>query len=419
MTRESVLLLLATVGGAISIGVYGVDFNLYVVALQLSNAALGVILGASGVGLALGIIPAVMLADGWGRKRTLILGGILSGPPAMAQCLVSSTPLLTLSGAIAGMGGAAIAVVGLPMLLESSRPTHRTFVLAAAGALGVVGSAGGSILGGWLPTIMAQALTRPTTGPDGYRVVLLASLAVGALMSIPLLFWYRDSFVPQRTTLAVSAWRDAAWRQLAWRTTLVLGTVSFGAGLAIPYLNLYFTRDLGLSTQAFGILSAASQVCLGLASLLTTALVPRLTVSRAVAVTQAASLPFLALLAVAPGPLLAAPAYIVRQSLMDMTATVAQGWLVGLASQRYRALTASLVLLSANLPWSISSAFGGWLAGRVGYRPGLLLTVACYALASLFWLVLFAPSDKESNKENGAWVHLSTVFPTEKSDINL
>lgn len=385
------LLLLTSAGGAVSIGVFSVVFNLYVVSLGLTSAVLGEILSVGTVGLALAVVPAGTLADAWGRKRTLVLGGLLNGAATVVQCLARAPTAIAVAGFVAGVGGAAIAVVALPMLVEAAPVGRRNAVLSVGGALALLGSAAGSALGGRLPAFIGAALRVPAAGPVAYRLTLLLSLAVAGATALPLLPWYHDHHVRQPWRRGVAGLGEATWRRLAWRLALVTGTIGIGAGFVIPYLNLYFTRVLGVSVAAYGILGAVSQLVLGLATLLAGVLAGRFGIVRVVVGTQVVAIVFLLLLATAPSAPMAMVAYVLRQALMDMTSPVAQGWLLGLASPEQRATTASLLLIAQQGPWALSSVVGGMLQQRAGFWPGFLLTALFYLASSLLWIVLFHP----------------------------
>jgi hypothetical protein len=301
------------------------------------------------------------------------------------------------------------------MLLESAPQRQQVMVLASAGALGVLGSAGGGVAGGWLPLHLATVAALGPSTVAGYRASLLLSLAVGGVTAVPVLLWFRDTRARQPGASGLQALADPGWRAIAWRMAATLGMVSLGAGWVIPYFNLFFTQHLGVSLQRFGVLSALAQVALGVATMLAIGVVRRSGVPKAVAATQLLSLPFLILLGISSRWVTAAPAFVARQSLMDMTAAVAQGWLVGLTAVRYRAATSSVVLIAANLPWTASAAVGGWLQQRSGFGTGFVLTSLCYACASLLWLLLFAPYEGLQQVEDASEVYSKEANPAQKS----
>ncbi len=403
-SRAAWLLLLTSAGGAIGVGVFGVVFNLYITRMGLSSTTLGWILGAGTGGAAVGVLPAGLLADSWGRKRTLILGGLLGGPATALQCLTGSTALLVGTAVVAGLGTAAIAVVGLPMLLEAAESGQQPALLATGGALAVLCSAAGSALGGWLPAAIAGPFGVLPNGTAAYRATLLLAIASSGVTALPLLVLYRDPHhrLPWRRTAHSLA--DPAWRSLAWRVCAIVGAVGLGAGFTIPYLNLYFTEVIGITPAAFGVISAASQLLLGAATLLSGPLADRFGIVRLVAATQLLSVAFLLALAVGRAPAVAAGAFVLRQSLMDMTPPVAQGWLLGLAPPAKRATTSSLLTIAQQLPWAVSSVAGGSLQATVGFLPGFLLTATLYTISSALWLLLFRGYSAANRESAPNWV---------------
>jgi len=409
------LLLLTSAGGAVSIGVFGVSFNLYVVSLGLSSGTLGVILGVGTLGLALAVAPAGLLADAWGRKRALILGGVLNGVATVGQCLVPNAVAIAACGFVAGLGGAAIAVVALPMLLEAAPPDQRNAVLATGGALALLGTAAGSVLGGQLPAWFGSVLAVAPNGPISYRLTLLLSLALAGVTALPLLPWYHDPHRARPWRRGIAGLADPAWRRLAAKVALVVGALGLGAGFVIPYLNLYFTRVLGVSVAAFGTLGAVSQLVLGVLTLLAGLLTARVGVVRLVVLTQVLAVAVLLLLATAPAPVPAMAAFVLRQGLMDMTAPIAQGWLLGLAAPEQRATTSSLLLIAQQGPWALSSAAGGALQQRAGFLPGFLLTALFYFLSVAFWIVFFRRRTGRNGQQSGQFGILREENPQEAS----
>src|SRR5436190_11034026 len=63
-------------------GIFAVVFNLYLLEGGYRESFIGRAISLNGLGMALAAWPAGMLADRWGRRRTLILGAVVD---ALAQ----------------------------------------------------------------------------------------------------------------------------------------------------------------------------------------------------------------------------------------------------------------------------------------------------------------------------------------------
>src|SRR5579859_3477931 len=149
--RNAVVLLLAVGAGSLSLGLFGVVFNLYVLAGGRSQGELGLVLAATTLGAAIAVLPSGLASDAWGRRPVFVVGGMVAGLTTFGQCSVTSLVPLILFGLTNGAAGAALGIAALPALVESASAGRAPALLAAAGAVGLVGLTGGSALAGWLP----------------------------------------------------------------------------------------------------------------------------------------------------------------------------------------------------------------------------------------------------------------------------
>src|SRR5439155_10628979 len=75
-------------------GVSQVLFNLYLVEAGLGPRVVGHAISMMGLGIALGTLPASVLARRWGRKPTIVLGVAIDGLGQLLRCLTPWTPLV-------------------------------------------------------------------------------------------------------------------------------------------------------------------------------------------------------------------------------------------------------------------------------------------------------------------------------------
>src|SRR4030042_2445993 len=89
-------------------------------------------------------------------------------------------------------------------------------------------------------------------------------------------------------------------RQHVVRTIVAFSVVSvlvgMGAGLIIPFFNVYFQKEYGLPAQTVGVIFAASQGLIGVTSLVGPALAARSGKAIAASVGHVSGVPFLLLL---------------------------------------------------------------------------------------------------------------------------
>lgn len=398
--QQPILLILVIGAGSLSLGIFTLVFNLYVIAAGRTHSELGFILASGTIGAAIAVLPAGVASDAWGRRRVFLVGGILAALATFAQCSVTSFVPLLGWGVVSGMAGAVLGVVALPALVESVPEGQASSLLSVAGAIALVGATAGAALGGWLPAMMEHALPSGRSPADlrllSYRLTLYAGLLSAGAACLPALMWYRDPMLSAGRRRAVAwSWagmgrvqRDGVslWKGIGGPYLLVNVVIGIGAGWVIPYLNLYFTQERGFSLAQYGLVSAAGSLALAPATLLAPALARRIGTPMTVALGQLLSLPALALLAVATGPVLLATSYCVRLALMDMSSPLAQGFVLERLPAVQRGTYSSLLLIAFQVPWAGTSALGGWLQPRIGYDPLFLLTAVCYIPgACIFW----------------------------------
>lgn len=173
------------------------------------------------------------------------------------------------------------------------------------------------------------------------------------------------------------------------RFAVTQGLVGFGAGIFFPYVNLYFVTRLGMSTAAYGALSALLSVCVALASLVAAPLARRLGAIRTAIAAQVASLPFLVAIGAIPVLAVASVVYLVRGSLMAITNPPLQSYLMDAVPRRQRVYASSAYNVSFQVCWALGAGFGGWLIALAGYRAPFLIAAPFYALGAVLLIVWF------------------------------
>ncbi|HUX37399.1 MAG TPA: MFS transporter, partial [Rectinemataceae bacterium] len=173
-----------------------------------------------------------------------------------------------------------------------------------------------------------------------------------------------------------------------WLKLLLPGfLIGMGAGLTIPYLNLYFKDVFSLEDGAIGAAVAAGQIAtfIGMAS--GPALARRIGKPWAVVGTQMASVPLILVLAWIHSLPLAIFAYLLRQSLMNLATPIQDIFLLEHVPPSRMIFLNAVRTLVWNGSWTISARLSGWIIWKGGFAPSFTVTAILYALGTaLFWL---------------------------------
>lgn len=167
---------------------------------------------------------------------------------------------------------------------------------------------------------------------------------------------------------------------------LVYVFTGLGAGLFIPYYNIFFVHQLGASSALFGLIDGGANGLTALTTLIAPWLAIRIGRVNSIALTRLCSIPLLLLVGLTGVLPLAALLYPFRQGVMDMSNGVLQVFSMEVVSEKYRGLANSSYQAAYQVPWAITASLGGLIIVQFGYAPVFLLGAACYVLAiAVLW----------------------------------
>src|SRR6185312_9090244 len=129
--RNVYLLLIFTLGKGFQISIGQVATNLYVYSLGYPKDFVGLIAAMPAIGSLVAAVPIGVIADRIGRKRLLLLSGLLNPLALIATGLSTQPAPLLIAGLLNGVFSSAYWVTNLPLLTESAREDQRVGVLAA------------------------------------------------------------------------------------------------------------------------------------------------------------------------------------------------------------------------------------------------------------------------------------------------
>ncbi len=363
-------------------------FNLYLRELGYTDSGIGQILSKISLGAAVAAIPVAFLFRRIAARGMLALAGVLTALTCLLQSTLVAPELLLLAAFLSGIVITTFRLSIAPVVMREVRAPSRPFLFSAAFTVLFLSAIAGSMLGGLLPHFfhMLASDARLTL-----RWSLWTACALTLLASIP---FHRMSSPEPSSDAAAPA---GAWEQIReltevdWGLQLKLALpatlIGLGAGLIIPFLNLYFRDRFSLTPAGIGILFSAMQGFMVLGNLFGPAVSRRLGLVRGVVATQLLSVPFMVLLAVSTSFPVVVASFFLRGGLMNMNQPLTSHFAMEVVPEREHAITNSLLSLSWFVAWSVSADIGGALIERRGYTEPLLLAALLYVFASiLYWL---------------------------------
>jgi MFS family permease len=382
-------LLSAVISGA-SMGVFRLLLNFYVLSLGFDEELIGNLVTASSLTALIVAVPMGYLADLIGRKAALISGAIFASLSVLLMVLFPTAPVLIVTNVLYGFAQSLAGVTMGPFLMENSSEKERTYLFSFASGFSTASSSVGNWIGGYMPTWLGAAQGVSATSTPAYGASLLVIAAGAALAMVPLLF-LRTSRLEQsqRSAFApISYFRDHP--ALLGKLVLPMLVTSIGAGLIMPFMNVFFRQVHHQSDAVIGSLFAWGSLAMGVGLLLAPPLADRIGKIQLVVISQGLSIPFLVMLGFTPWFGVAAFAYYIRLALMNMSSPVYQTFVMEKVEPSARGTVASLVSMANSFGWAFSPTISGLLQVNYGYGPAFLGTILMYVLTvylywSFFW----------------------------------
>jgi MFS family permease len=381
------LLNVVIVGAAM--GVFRLLFNFYVLSLGFDEALLGSLITTSSLTALIAALPMGYLADLLGRKNSLLISGALISLSILGMVAWPFEGMFYAMNVLSGLAQGLAAVTMSPFLMENSGEEERTYLFSFASGLQMGMASVGNWIGGYLPTWISLLRGVAPTSSPAYGGALVVIALVAALGLVPMALLRTPRL--ERSERTIFAPITYATRQPALLGKLILPMLltSLGAGLIMPFMNVFFRVVHNRPDPVIGSLFAWGSLAMGIGLLIAPPLADRMGKIQFVVITQGLSIPFLILLGFSPLFWMSALAYYVRLALMNMSGPVYQTYVMEHVEPSARATVASLVSMSWNFGWAFSPTISGILQVRYGFGPPFMGTIILYVISVLLYWAFF------------------------------
>jgi len=409
-SRNAKLFLGSLFLGALGFSAFGVIFNLCLAEAKFPEGFIGNILSVSALAGAIFALPAGLTSDRIGRKRALLFSLLLLCISVLIKATTLNKDFLLAVAAFSGLAGALAGVTDYPFLMENSTPEERTHLFSVCGSTGLIAMVIGSALGGRLPEVFHHLLP-DATRLQSYRLTLVTSSLFSFSALIPLVFLHE---VPRsaRAAKAKVSWGDKHDLITIGKFSLISLFMGAGAGLVIPFFNLYFSKRFGATSAQIGLYFSGFSIITAADTLLVPIAAKRLGKLKTIVFAYMLSLPFLVLLGSLERYLtFAVLAFWIRGCLANMSGPLSGAMRMEMIPEKKRATAESISDICWNLPWAGATAFSGRLMqsqgitlGRVslpGYSAPYYLTALLYFISATcfyFFFKGYEEGDRESAK---------------------
>ena len=378
-------LLNVIITGAV-MGVFRLIFNFYALSLGFDESVLGNLITTSSFVALIAALPMGYLADTIGRKNSLVLSSALLATAILAMAVWQTETSLYAMNVVSGLAQSLAGVTMSPFLMENSDEKERTYLFSFGQGLTMTMASIGNWIGGYLPTWMGNAGNFPATSSHAYGNSILVAGVFAVAAILPLMFISSPKI--SRGQRAVFAPFEFASKHPGMLVKFILPMLltSLGAGLIMPFMNVFFRVVHHQPDPVIGALFAWGSLAMGIGLLAAPPLAERTGKIQLVVISQALSIPFLILLGFSPIFWVGAATYYIRLALMNMSSPVYQAFVMEHVEPSGRATVASLTSMAWNFGWAFSPTISGWLQVKYGFGPPFIGTIILYTISvSMYW----------------------------------
>jgi len=328
-------------------------------------------------------IPMGILTSQIGCKRAVLVGVFISVAANVLLVLSPFDGLLLLAAAMMGTGNALRMAAGPAFIAQNVADEDRSTAFSLQFSLTTLTGFAGSLIAGLMPAWFAALLHVGPESATAYRATLLVACGVFGISALPLLMVQERSRPSQdATSETILFMRSLLRRDILWLMTPQL-IIALGAGLLIPYLNVFLKERFAIADSLLGLTFAISQLLVGLGALAAPMLAERWGELRTIVATQLLSLPLLLTLGFAPVLGVAIVALWLRAVLMNMGSPLYTTFAMRLARKEEQSTVGAML----GMAWSVGQMIGPGISGavqqRAGFTPLFLTTGTTYLAATL------------------------------------
>lgn len=386
--KEIKLFLLALLFFGLGGAYFSLVFNLFLKETGLGEKIIGSILSYRAFGNVIFAIPAAALVHKLPSKIAFCSSFIISFILQIIMILFPKPELLAGLSFIIGFSEMIFVVATPPYLMENSELEERPYIFSLVAGAHMFCNAIGSISGGYLPQILPQAISLATR----YQWTMLIGLFTG-LLGIPFLLKLPYKNIETGGSF-LNLWINVRYG-LILKLLMPRALIGLGAGLFIPFINLYFKSVHQFSSNNIGILFTFAQFSTLLAILTTPKLVKKFGLVGTVVITELLSLPFMYILGASKSILLVIPSYLIRQALMNMSGPANQNFTMEITTTYERPVINSLSSMTDSVARAISMRMGGSIIETSGYSRVFFYAIGFYALSISIFYSLFKKFGKK------------------------
>lgn len=386
--RDIRLYLLYTFLANVSIGVFGLAFNLYLYELNLREDFIGIFNALQTAAIAGTALLMGRMISRVGIWRVVTFGFMSFLIVSLGLSVSTNPALLLVLAVFYGSGMAFVFTQVMPFIVELTRTRQRQEVATIVMSITSLSTTVGSLLGGWTPRLAAWLFGFDFPSVGVFRTALILGIALAAFALIPLFLMseQRKRATPAHadahaTQAGLPMQTPAQVRRHMIVFVAVGGLMALGSAAVLPFFNVYLS-EIGASPGVIGLVFAGAWTVAAVTGLSAPYLSRKLGNQFASSLIRVLPMPIYLLLIPFGVVPIAILAHLMRVSSISISWAMEGSYISEILPGRARYAIFGYRSAAWNIGWAVSSLVFGAVIVSYGYGPSFA-AMAVFNIAAM------------------------------------
>lgn len=362
--------------------------GIYIKELKIGEDFLGFILSLRIFAVAIFSIPCAIFVNKYGRKKGIMLALLFVPISGAMQGYFQNKWLLSIFAVIQGFSNAFLLVSEGPFLMENSNEKNRLKLFSYAFSDNVFSTMVGYYVFGHISNIFHNFFGIV----NALRYSIIISGLIGVIGCVFIIFIEETKAPVTGENNIFYKKAFSVIKQRHPRNFLIYNfIIGFGAGLVVPYFNVYLKYKVNATTDQIGLILALAMGAMGIGGLITPYMAIKFGKVKTIIICQVISIPFLMLIALPPSLIVVSFALFMRNALMNMAGPIVGNLSMEIIKEGERSIFASINNISGNLSRAVSAVVAGFIMKNFsnGYEIPYFITAILYLAATIYFYKSF------------------------------
>lgn len=365
-------------------------FNLYLKEMEFGEGKIGFLLALMTYATMIMIFPSAFIVKKLKIKPIFLISIIFSFIGSFISINTYEYSQIVLGIIIIGISSSFFSVMSGPFMMQVTSPFERAHLFSLNFAISLASGILGNILAGNLPIIF---LKNNIPLISGYRFAIIIHILISLSSLFPFLLIKEEKIVNEEN---LKIFHIKTSKTLILKLSIPHILVGFGAGLTVPFLNLYFRDRFSLDSAKIGYLFSISQFMMVIGTLSAPFFSRIFGKIKTVIISQILSVPFLFILSITYNLSLAVISFLLRATLMNMAQPLVINFSLEIVDEIDRPLVSGILNVAWLSAWGISANLSGKIIESHGYFLPFNLTLIFYVISSFLYYFFILPLEKSN-----------------------